>query len=280
MYIRFGYDITYTFPAHAPLVLQLHTHPSLSRSLRAPERLLVTPQLPIDEYLDAYGNRCTRLHAPPGDLRLRMDSIFKIDAVPDPLALDAAQHPVDDLPSEVLTYLIASRYCEVDRLGSFAWSHFGNTRPGWERVQTVNTWVHEHIKFDYLQARATRTAFEVLEERVGVCRDYTHLAIALCRSLNIPARYATGYLGDIGVPPDAAPMDFSAWFEAYLGGRWHTFDARHDARRIGRIVMAYGRDAADAALTTTFGSHILKNFHVVTEECAARQPFMHPPIAA
>lgn len=269
MHIRFGYDIEYVFPAATALVLQLHTHPSLKCRLRAPERILVTPRLPADEYIDAYGNRCTRLHAPPGELRLRMDSLFEAEPAPDPVHREAAQHPIHELPSEVLTYLIASRYCEVDRLGPFAWKQFGSTRPGWDRVQTVCTWVHNRIKFDYLQARSTRTAYEAWDERVGVCRDYTHLAVTLCRCLNIPARYATGYLGDIGVPRDPAAMDFSAWFEVYLGGRWHTFDARHDARRIGRIVMAYGRDAADAALTTTFGAHTLKTFHVITEQTSA-----------
>lgn len=172
----------------------------------------------------------------------------------------------------MLPFLLPSRYCEADRLGPFAWSRFGQIPPGWGRVQAVCDYVHGHLRFNYEQARATRTALEAWEEGVGVCRDFTHLAITLCRCLNIPARYATGYLGDIGVPADPAPMDFSAWFEVWLGGRWFTFDARHNQRRIGRLVMARGRDAADCALTTTFGPHILRTFKVRTDEVPALAP--------
>jgi transglutaminase-like putative cysteine protease len=177
------------------------------------------------------------------------------------------QHTVQDLPNDVLLFLLASRYCEVDsQLRDIAWSQFGQLPAGWPLVQAVCDFVHQHIRFDYNAARANRTALEVYREQVGVCRDYMHLAITFCRSLNIPARYCTGYLGDIGVPRQPCPMDFSAWFEVYLGGAWHAFDARNNVPRIGRILMARGRDAADVALTTTFGVNQLRSFQVWTDE--------------
>ncbi len=200
----------------------------------------------------------------------RDDAVVEDGGLPDPVAPDARQHPVNDLPDECLQFLLGSRYCEVDSdLNSFAWSQFGGVPSGWSRVQTVCDFVHGHLRFDYMQARATRSAREALHERVGVCRDFTHLAVALCRCLNIPARYYTGYLGDIGIPPVPYPMDFSAWMEVYLGDRWHVFDPRHNARRIGRVLMARGRDAADVALTTTFGYNHLASFKVWTDEVPA-----------
>ncbi len=204
--------------------------------------------------------------APAGELRIVTDTVVHDSGLPDPVAPDAQQHAVADLPHDALQFLMGSRYCETDRLSEFAWSMFGKTPAGWARVQAICDFVHRHIKFDYMQARATRSAADVVEERAGVCRDYAHLAVTLCRCMNIPARYCTGYLGDIGVPRDPAPMDYSAWFEVYLGGRWYTFDARHNQPRIGRIVIARGRDAADVAISTTFGSNRLKNFTVRTDE--------------
>lgn len=268
MLIKVGYDIAYEVWSPTPMVLMLYVHPSRAADIRQPERLVIEPQVPVDEFSDIYGNRCARIVAPPGVIRLTCDAIVSDSGEPDPIHPEAQQHAVEDLPVEVLHYLLASRYCEVDELTDKAWELFGNTPPGWARVQAVCAWVHAHVTFGYHFARSDKTARDVLEEKQGVCRDFTHLAITLCRGLNIPARYTTGYLGDIGVPPDGVAMDFSAWFEVFLGGRWHTCDARHNARRIGRIVMARGRDATDAALTTTFGKHVLRGFKVWTDELA------------
>ena len=222
------------------MMLLLSIHPTRAASIIKPERLRVEPDLPIREFIDGFGNRCSRIVAPAGLVRLTNDAVVEDDGKPDPASEDAVQHPVEDLPQEVLTYLLSSRYCEVDRLSDIAWNLFGNGPTGWWRVRAVCDWVHNHVKFGYHFARSTKTAFDVYTERAGVCRDFTHLAITLCRCLNIPARYATGYLGDIGVPLSDTPMDFSAWFEVFLGGAWHTFDARHNVPRIGRIVMARG----------------------------------------
>jgi transglutaminase-like putative cysteine protease len=221
----------------------------------------------VTEYIDCYGNRCGRILAPAGRLHLRNDAIVDDCGLPDLQVLSASQQNVQDLPHEVLLFLLPSRYCEVDsELKDVCWTLFGRFQPGWPRVQAICNFVHQHIRFDYMQARVTRTALEAYRERVGVCRDYMHLAITFCRALNIPARYCTGYLGDIGVPAAPYPMDFSAWFEAYIGGQWYSFDARNNLPRIGRVLMARGRDAADVALTTTFGVNQLESFEVWTDE--------------
>jgi transglutaminase-like putative cysteine protease len=266
MKIRVGCDLTYEFAAPTPMVLMLNVHPSRAKDLLAPDSIRVTPFRPLSIYTDMFGNTCCRLVAPAGDLRIVTDTVVADTGLPDPVVPDANQHAVADLPHDALIYLMASRYCESDRLSEFAWAMFGKTPEGWARVQAIVDFVHQHITFDYMQARVTRSAADAVEERVGVCRDYAHLAVTLCRCMNIPARYCTGYLGDIGVPPDPAPMDYSAWFEVYLGGRWYTFDARHNEPRIGRIVIARGRDAADVAISTTFGWSKLKNFTVWTDE--------------
>jgi transglutaminase-like putative cysteine protease len=220
----------------------------------------------LNPFRDLYGNVAHRVLAPAGRTTFQADFVIEDSGEPDPVAPGAIQHPVDEVPVEALIYLLGSRYCETQLLSPLAWSLFGQTEPGWPRVQAIVDYVHDRITFGYEHARVTRTAAEGHEERRGVCRDFAHLAIALCRCMNIPARYCTGYLGDIGVPPVDAPMDFSAWFEAYLGGAWRTFDARHNTPRIGRIPMAYGRDAADAAITTSFGAAWLQEFRVITEE--------------
>lgn len=266
MNIQFGFDISYELPNPTPLVLMLHLRPELAPRLCEPEVLRINPNVPREEFIDAFGNRCTRLTAPAGLFEVQLDSTIEDSGLPSPIFLDAREHPVAELPAAVLPYLLPSRYCDLELLGSLAWSLANGTNPGWSRVQTICDWVHGYLKFDYKLARPTRTAYEAFQERTGVCRDFTHLAMTLCRCLNIPARYATGYLGDIGVPLDPAPMDFSAWMEVYLGGQWHTFDVRHNARRIGHLVMARGRDAADVALTTTFGPHTLRRFIVKTVE--------------
>ena len=271
MLIRVGYDIAFECPRPIPMMLMLDTRPEWDAGIVRPGRFRTEPEVPVDDFVDTYGNRCKRLVASAGLFRLTDDAVFEDSGKPDAVHREAVQHPVEELPPEVLQFLLASRYCEVDRLSDIAWNLFAGAPMGWGRVQAVCDWVHNHVKFGYHFARSTKTAFDAYTERAGVCRDFTHLAITLCRCMNIPARYATGYLGDIGVPPADSPMDFSAWFECYLGGRWHTFDARHNTQRIGRIVMARGRDAVDVALTTSFGPSTLKKFIVWTDEVATAE---------
>jgi transglutaminase-like putative cysteine protease len=267
MIIRAGFEAAFDFAEATPVLLMAYVHPSRASTIRRLEPLTVNPQAAICEYTDAYGNLCGRTVVPAGRVAFRTDAFVEDDGQPDRQAWNALQHRVHDLPNDVLLFLLASRYCEVDsQLRDIAWSQFGQLPAGWPLVQAVCDFVHHHIRFDYSAARANRTALEVYREQVGVCRDYMHLAITFCRSLNIPARYCTGYLGDIGVPPLPHPMDFSAWFEVYLGGAWHSFDARNNTPRIGRILMARGRDAADVALTTTFGVNQLRSFRVWTDE--------------
>src|SRR5579862_6455167 len=258
MRIRLGYDIQFDVPAPVTFLAMLHVHPSRTHDLLEPDELSLDPFVPQDNYLDSFGNWCSRFHVPAGEIRLGGCTLIQDSGCLDPQALEAAEIPVAELPTDTLRYLIASRYCEVDRLSAIARDLFDNVTPGWSRVRAICDWVHEKIVFGYLYARSTKTALDVYTERMGVCRDYQHLAITFCRALNIPARYAAGYLGDIGVPAAPYPMDFSAWFEAYLGGRWWTFDARHNCPRIGRVLVAVGRDAADVAMTTSFGIANLK----------------------
>jgi transglutaminase-like putative cysteine protease len=266
MLIRIGYDLEFEAPAPVTMQLLLLTHPSRSTDLRRPDEIQSEPQVPVATFLDGFGNRCARVKVPAGRIRFFNDTTIEDSGMPDPVDLSAEEHDTRDLPPETLQYLLASRYCEVDRMSDIAWELFGDTPRGWHRVQAICDWVHNHITFGYQHARSTKTAMDAYYERKGVCRDFMHLAITFCRCLNIPARYANGYLGDIGVPRDPSPMDFSAWFEVYLGGRWHTFDARHNKRRIGRVLMATGRDAVDAALTTSFGTANLRKFFVRTDE--------------
>jgi transglutaminase-like putative cysteine protease len=266
MFIRLGYDIQFEIPSPVAMVAVLHVHPSRVADLREPDDLIIEPAVKTGSYVDSYGNRCTRFQAPAGLLRLSCSSLIEDPGVPDLVNPRAREHPVNELPHETLRYLLNSRYCEVDRLSNIAADLFGNVPQGWGRVQAVCEWVHAKVSFGYHHARSSKTALDVFTERCGVCRDFQHLAITFCRALNIPARYATGYLGDIGIPPAPEPMDFSAWFEVYLENRWWTFDARHNQPRIGRVLMATGRDAADVAITTSFGSAHLRSFSVVTEE--------------
>lgn len=266
MIIKIGFDIQFELVGPTPMVLMLFVHPSRRGDLCIEEKLNVDPKASVTPYIDMYGNLCGRVLAPAGKVRFVLDTLIKDTGKPDAQTLDAVQHRVEDLPDSTLAFLLASRYCEVDKLNDMAWKLFGSISPGCPRVQAICDWVHNHITFGYEFADPTKTAFEVYQDGKGVCRDFMHLALTFCRCMNIPARYVTGYLGDIGVPPDGNPMDFSAWFEVYLGDRWHTFDARHNIPRIGRILMAVGRDAADVAMTTNFGSATLKKFVVVTEE--------------
>ena len=267
MLIKVGCEIKFTYPNPTAVLLMLYLHPSVAARVRTPERLEVDPPVPIAQYIDSYGNRCGRIFVPAGNMTVRHGVILEDNGLPDPQVWNAHQHAVHELPNEVLLFLLASRYCEVDsELKEIAWKLFGHFPAGWPLVQSICNFVHQHVRFDYQQASANRTALGVYRERVGVCRDYMHLAITFCRSLNVPARYCTGYLGDIGVPPVPSPMDFSAWFEVYLGGQWHAFDARNNVPRIGRIMMARGRDAADVAMTTTFGVNQLVSFKVWSDE--------------
>ncbi len=269
MFIRLGYEIVFDVPRPLPMILLLHTLPDRAADLRRPERLRVTPETPTTEFIDRFGNRSTRLLAAPGELRLCSDFVIEDSGVPLPIKPDAVHHDVEDLPDECLEFLLPSRYCEVDRMGDIAWDLFGRFPPGWACVQAICDWVYENVEFGYRYARPTKSAYEVYEERRGVCRDLTHLAVTFCRALTIPARYATGYLGDIGVPPNVNPMDFSACFQVYLGGEWHLFDARHNERRAGWVLMATGRDAADCAITTSYGPNTLKKFVVFADEVAS-----------
>ncbi|HEX3180837.1 MAG TPA: transglutaminase family protein [Beijerinckiaceae bacterium] len=268
MLIRVGFDIAYSCPQPVATVLKLGIEHGRTPDLTEPDRLIVEPYAPLREFTDSFGNRCVRLVSPAGVTRLKTSAFVRDSGLPDVVRPDAREVPVQELPTDVLRYLVGSRYCEVDKLGSFAWAQFGTVKPGWTRVQAIFDFVHNHLEFGYPHARATRSAAESLEERLGVCRDFTHLSIALLRAMNIPARYCNGYLGDIGVPPDPAPMDFNAWTEVYLDGHWYTFDARHNMPRIGRIVVARGLDAADIPMIHTFGPHWLQEFTVMTDEVA------------
>lgn len=265
MKIRLGYDLSYECAQPVPMIVMLNIHYSRVPDLIQPDHIRTDPAVLLRSYRDSFGNWCTRLVAPPGRIRLTADALVHDSGLPEPAFPSAIQHPVEDLPNDVLLFLLASRYCETDRLSAAAWSLFGHVE-GWARVQAICDFVHQHVSFGYHHARSSRTAWETFNERVGVCRDFAHLALTLCRCMNIPARYCTGYLGDIGVPADPNPMDFSGWFEVYLDNRWHVFDARHNARRIGRILIAYGRDAADVAISNTFGPNTLAGFRVWTNE--------------
>jgi transglutaminase-like putative cysteine protease len=266
--IRLGYDIQFDIAAPVPMIAMLNVHPSRRRDLQEPDRVQVEPAIATSDYDDLFGNICTRFVAPAGRLRLSNSTVIEDSGEPDAVNADADEMPVDELPSETLRYLLPSRFCEVDLLSNTAVELFGSTPRGWGRVQAICDWIHDKVTFSYPQARQTRTALEVYTERVGVCRDFQHLAITFCRALNMPARYVTGYLGDIGIPPVPCPMDFSAWFEVFLGGRWWTFDARHNTPRIGRVLIATGLDATDVAITTSFGRARLAHFEVTTDEIA------------
>ena len=270
MRIRAGFDIFFEVSQATPMIAMLTVHPSRRPDLLTSHRIDVTPRALLHDYLDQFGNVCTRLVAPPGGIRLQCEFQISDSGLHDEINSSASETPVEQLPDEVLVYLVPSRYCETEKLSNLAWSLFGAKEPGWSRVQAICDYVHNRISFGYEHARADRTAAEGHNERIGVCRDFAHLAIALCRSMNIPARYCTGYLGDIGVPPDPAPMDFSAWFEVFLDGKWYTFDARHNVPRIGRVLIARGRDAADVAIATYFGAAKLQRFNVTTVQVSER----------
>ena len=266
MLIEAGFDIAFECPALTPMLLQLNVHPSRDADLLTPDRIVSDPPVPMRNYLDLFGNRVTRLEVPAGLVTFSDRFVIADPGLPDETPPDVGTTPIAQLPDEALLFLVSSRYCDSDKLADFAWSRFGNLSGGARVVQAISDFVHGKIRFNYMDARSTRAASDSMHEGIGVCRDFAHLAIALCRCMNIPARYCTGYLGDIGVPPDVNPGDFSGWAEVFLDGRWWTMDARHNHPRIGRIVMGRGRDAADVAMSTAFGVANLKRFVVVTDE--------------
>jgi transglutaminase-like putative cysteine protease len=266
MQIQVGYEMIYHFPRETPMILMVHIHYSRAQDIIVPDRLITDPVVPITSHRDIYGNWCSRIVAPVGRIRLSATGVINDSGEPEMQMRSAQQPEVKDLPEDTLIFLLGSRYCETDLLSEAAWGLFSQTAPGWQRVQAICDYVHNHIVFGYENARPTKTAWEAFQERRGVCRDYAHLAIAFCRCMNIPARYCAGYLGDMATPPPYAVMDFAAWFEAYLDGAWHTFDPRNNVPRIGRVLMARGRDAADIAIATTFGPNILESFKVWTDE--------------
>jgi transglutaminase-like putative cysteine protease len=278
--IRAGYDIAFQCFQETPMTLMLSIHPSRTNDLLSKHEIRFSNGVRGRDYTDLFGNTCTRLVAPPGLLEIRNDFLIANSGLPDAVAPQASQLPIGELPDDVLVYLLGSRYCDTQKLADLAWSLFGGITSGWARVQAICDYVHHRISFGYHHARCDRTASEGHDERVGVCRDFAHLAVTLCRCMNIPARYCTGYLGDIGVSIDPAPMDFSAWCEVHLGGMWFTFDARHNHSRIGRIVIARGRDAADVAISTSFGAPQLVKFAVITEEVANKRPIEQAAKAA
>jgi transglutaminase-like putative cysteine protease len=267
--VKVGYELVYECVQPTPMILLLRIHPSMVTSPVVPDPIATTPFVPISTFRDGFGNICTRIVAPPGPIRMSTDAIIRCSAEPDKVAASARQVPVQSLPEETLMFLLGSRYCETDRLSQAAWDLFGKTSEGWARVQAICDYVHRHITFGYEHASSMKSALEAFQQGKGVCRDYAHLAIAFCRCMNIPARYCTGYLSDIGVPPPHSPMDFAGWFEAYLDGQWYTFDPRNNEPRVGRILIARGRDASDAAISSTFGPNTLKQFKIWTDEVSA-----------
>jgi transglutaminase-like putative cysteine protease len=266
--IRIGYDLVYEVLRPTAMQLMLYVHPDQAGALRSPETIVVEPAAAVEDFIDAFGNHAARILAPAGSVRIRYDNVIDDPGRPDVAFKGLPLTPVHEMPPECWRFLLASRYCEVDRMSQIAWDLFGSTPESWERVQAVVEWVHTSVTFGYEFASPTKSSYDVYLERRGVCRDFQHLAITFLRALNIPARYTSGFLGDIGVPV-SGPMDFSAWAEAYLDGAWYTIDARHNRARIGRVVMARGRDAVDVALTTSFGAATLTQFTVWTDEVAA-----------
>ncbi|MFK4441374.1 transglutaminase-like putative cysteine protease [Caballeronia udeis] len=265
MKLRVGYELVYECQQPTPMLLMLNTHFSFAPQVLLADLLVVNPPVPISQYRDGFGNLCSRIVAPEGQIALSTSALLEVPAEFEKPGPDGEQHPVENLPNECLVFLLGSRYCETDLLSDFAWKTFGNTPLGRPRVQAICDFVHNHIVFNYAHARPTKTAWEAFNERQGVCRDFAHLAVTLCRAMNIPARYCTGYISDAGMPPPYTAMDFAAWFEAFIGGTWQTFDARNNVPRMGRVLMARGRDAADVAISNTFGPTKLLKFDVICE---------------
>lgn len=266
MKIRGGFQLSFDSIDYTPMMLMIHIRPEREHDLIEPEKITFYPETSYATYIDAFGNKCTRLIAPPGRLSIWNRFLISDIGMPEEQPIGAYQHPVPELPNETLIYLLGSRYCDTQKLSQLAWSLFGGYERGWPMVEAILNYANARLQFSYPNARDDRTAYDAHQEKIGVCRDFAHLAITFCRCMNVPARYCTGYLGDIGVPRDPAPMDFSAWFEVYLSGKWWTLDARHNRPRTGRVLMACGRDATDTAISTAFGQARLDEFVVITEE--------------
>ncbi len=266
MQFKTGYELVYNFSQPTPIILVVNVHDSRAADLVVTDRLNVEPAVPVRGYRDIFGNQCHRILAPAGRIRFSADAVVNDSGDPDVAVPDSEQHSVEELPDDTIRFLLGSRYCETDLLSDTAWQLFGGTEPGYQRVRAICDYVHNHIFFNYQNARPTRSAAEAYREGTGVCRDYAHLAITFCRCMNIPARYCTGYLSDLGTPLPYPPGDFAAWFEVWIGGHWHMFDPRNNVPRIGRILMARGRDASDVAIATTFGPNTLESFRVWTDE--------------
>jgi len=265
MKLRVGYDLIYECAQPTPMMLMLNTHFSRVQDVLVADLLVVDPPTAITQYRDGFGNLCSRIVAPQGRILLSTTALLDISDQPETREPYGYQHPVEDLPDECLMFLLGSRYCETDLLSDVAWKLFETSAPGRDRVQAICDFVHGHITFGYGYARPTKTAWQAYHERRGVCRDFAHLAVTLCRAMNIPARYCTGYISDVGIPPPYSAMDFAAWFEAYVGGCWQTFDPRNNVARTGRVLMARGRDAADVAISNAFGPTKLIKFDVRCE---------------
>ncbi len=262
--VRVGCDLVYDSPAPSPMLFLVRPFERYHHTL-VEERRTVEPDVAVDEITDAFGNTMWRLVAPVGPVRLSYDAVCDAPASADPVFADMPKTPIERLPGEVLAYIQPSRHCQSDLLIADAWELFGNVEGGWAQVQAVCDWIHTNIEYAKGSTSAT-SSIDVYRERRGVCRDFAHLGVTLCRALNFPARYVCGYLPDIGVPPDPTPMDFHAWFEVYIDGAWRTFDARHNRRRTGRVLVATGRDAVDVALTTIFGASRLTSIRVWADQ--------------
>ncbi|MEX2583285.1 MAG: transglutaminase family protein [Gemmatimonadota bacterium] len=263
MQIHVGFEFLLESGTPTPVVSVVRPREDLSRI--GEERYAVTPDVPIHRYCDIFGNQVWRWTAPAGSMRIAYHALAEVSGVPDPRLVELPGTPVEQLPDELLQYTLPSRYCPSDRVLDDAWGLFGAAPEGWARVQAVCDWVHANVAYGG-QSGSSTTGYDTYAERAGVCRDFAHVAVMFCRALNIPARYICGYLPDIGVPPDGKPMDFHAWFEAYVGGGWRTFDARHNVPRIGRVVIARGRDAVDTAFLTTYGDSRLVELRVWADE--------------
>jgi transglutaminase-like putative cysteine protease len=265
MRINVGCEFVFQAASPTPLVAQIlprrdGPHLLLSETQR------LEPRVASHEYLDLFGNRCWRLTVPEGAFSLRYDALVELVPVADPVVPEAGQAMVDQLPDETLLFTLPSRYIQSDLLSNAAWELFGGGPLGWARVQAICDWIHQRIEFRTASTTPQTTVLDVFLQRYGVCRDFAHLGVAMCRALNIPARYVFGYLPDVGIEPPDVPMDFHSWFEAYVGGRWYTFDARHNEPRIGRIPIGRGRDAVDVALLTQYGAARLNNMTVWSDE--------------
>jgi transglutaminase-like putative cysteine protease len=259
--LRVGCEFIYDVSAPTPATVQVRPR-SDARHQLITETWTTTPSLPIDEYVDFYGNPVKRLVMPEGELGLRYDAVYSVPDEPDPDGSGLAHPPLEQIPGELLHFTLPSRYCLSDELMGTAWELFGQSEPGWARVQAICDWVHDNLQFQYGTSSPLTTAVDVFKARKGVCRDFAHLAVTFCRAMNIPARYVFGYLPDIYVPLPPEPMDFAAWMEVWLGDRWWTFDPRNNARRVGRVLIGRGRDALDVAMLTTYGPAAFRSMTV------------------